>query len=131
MRSFTPVCVAVASLSLTACASLQPLPASADFGPPPVGFEAAITARMAPHLKDSESARYRFGPPRKGYRNQPIISGGEVSFVGYIVPFQINAKNGFGGYNGFKPYQAMVYGGSGGVYGVDQGANHPLIHVVE
>lgn len=125
----TSASLAVAMLG--GCAGLAPLPANSDFGPRPVAYEEAIKTHMERSLKDPDSARYRFGQPRKGYANKGMAFGGQVIFVGYIVPVQINAKNSFGGYTGFKPFQAMVYGGTRGVLGLFDGASHPLVHEVE
>lgn len=122
--------LALATL-LGGCAGLAPLPPNPDFGPPPVAYEESIKAHMETMLKDPESARYRFGQPRKGYANRGMAYGGQVLFVGYVVPVQVNAKNSFGGYTGFKPYQALVYGGTRGVKGVFEGSSHPLVHEVE
>lgn len=119
------------AILLSGCAGLAPLPPNADFGPPPVAYEEAIKAHMEAKLKDPDSAKYRFGQPRKGYANKGMALGGQVIFVGYVVPFQVNAKNSFGGYTGFKPFQALVHGGERGVKGVFDGDSHPLVHEME
>lgn len=115
---------------LTACASAFQRPdASANFGNPPQGYEEAIKAHFDQVLKDPESARYRFSRPIKAYTNEGLAYGGKVSWVGYLVDVQVNAKNSFGGYVGFKPYMLLFSGNSVG--SKIEGSDHVLIHRME
>jgi hypothetical protein len=106
----TLTCIAIAFL-VTACASgfQRPEP-TADYGSPPQGYEEAIKAHFEPVLKDPESARYRFGYPVKAYANEGSLYGDKVSWVGYLVNVEVNAKNSFGGYTGSKPYMVLFSG---------------------
>jgi hypothetical protein len=118
------------ALLVTACASAfqRPEP-TADYGSPPQGYEEAIKARFEQVLKDPESARYRFGRPVKAYTNEGLAYGGKVSWVGYLVDVQVNAKNSFGGYVGFKPY--MVFFAGDRVVRHIVGTEHILVHRME
>lgn len=102
------LCTLSLATLLTACAStsFETPPQSIDYGDAPQINEADIKAYMAQDLKDSESARYQFGDPVKSYCNSGALSGGKVVWKGWVVPFQLNAKNSYGGYVGFKPYYA-------------------------
>lgn len=104
---------------LTACASsFDTLDPNAEFGPQPDNYEEKIKEHFQGILRDPQSAVYQFGEPQKGYANNGWALGGEVAWHGWLVDVEINAKNGFGGYTGFKPY--VVYFKNDGVYKVDQ-----------
>jgi hypothetical protein len=62
-------------------------------------------------LKDPESARYRYGTPFKGQINKGLISGGGIQWIGWVFPVQINAKNSFGGYTGYKTHYVLTTNG--------------------
>lgn len=72
----------------------------ADYGPEPQGFETALKEYFCDRLKDCESARYKFGEPFEAYQNY----GFDLAWKGWIVPVDVNAKNGFGGYTGFQTH---------------------------
>ena len=100
--------VAVTAGLLVACSATFERPsADADFGTVPVGYELAIRAYFDEVLKDPDSAIYRIGRPVRAYRNRGLAWGGQVTWRGYAVDFQMNAKNSFGGYVGFKAYTAL------------------------
>lgn len=116
---------------VTGCASsyfAKPA-ATADYGQAPADYEAAIKQHFEYLLKDPESARYRIGTPRKAYGNHAGIQGGGIRWTGYLVKVQVNAKNGFGGYAGYKPYLVLFSGNT--IDKVVPGESHVLIHEVE
>lgn len=115
---------------VTACASAfqRPEPMS-DYGSPPQGYEEAIKVHFEKVLKDPESARYRFGQPIKAYANEGLAYGGKVTWVGYLVDVQVNAKNSFGGYVGFKPYMVLFSGNR--IVRYIEGKDHVLVHRME
>ncbi|WP_343590149.1 hypothetical protein [Paracidovorax wautersii] len=118
-------------ICLAGCASSfeKPNYAPADWGPEPVGYETTIKTSFEAVLKDPESARYRFEKPMRAYKNDGLIRGGKVIWVGYLVPVYVNAKNGFGGYTGFKRYSALL-NHSGGVFELHEGNGAPLVTVM-
>lgn len=122
----TLTCISIALL-VTACASAfqRPEP-TAEYGRPPQNYEDTIRAQFEQVLKDPESARYRFGHPVKAYANEGLAYGGNVSWVGYLVDVQVNAKNSFGGYVGFKPY--MMFFSGDRVVRYLEGSEHVLVH---
>lgn len=89
---------------LTGCQGFETPAADADFGNPPVNYEAAIKNVMNRILRDPESARYSFNKPVKAYRNIGLAYGGKIKWIGWVVDVEVNAKNGFGGYAGATPY---------------------------
>lgn len=115
---------------LSGCASSFHKPApNVVVLPPPTNVEVAIKSHFEVVLKDPESARYRFGLPRKAYLNNGLIHGGTVAWVGYVVRVDVNAKNSMGGYTGHQPYLALFSGDR--LYSVLSGADHVMLHEME
>jgi hypothetical protein len=75
-----------------------------DYGPPPPANHCDVEKQLlASVLKDPLSAQYQWG----NNEVRDIIQEGMASpnaVLVWITSAQINAKNGFGGYTGFKPY---------------------------
>jgi hypothetical protein len=85
--------------------------ASADYGPAPSeNYQQQIREYMMSVLKDPMSAQYQFSAPTKGWMHDAPIAGGKIHYC-WKVDTKINAKNGFGGYNGFKSYTFWFQGG--------------------
>ena len=61
---------------------------------------------MDSRLKDPYSAKYRFDLLHQGFIQFSQISGGKVEF-GYGLNLQVNAKNSFGAYTGYKRYYLL------------------------
>ena len=110
------------SALLVGCASGPPTAdelAKADYGSPISQQEAQSKAQsfIEGVLKDPSSAQYKWGTVGQGWARSAPIEGGKLTF-GYKLDAQINAKNSFGGYNGYKPYMFMFKNGSlEGVWG--------------
>ena len=131
MRSAARRLMVLASvLLLGACAgSFERLPPGTSLGDPPAGYEETIKRHFENTLKDPESARYKFGKPIKAYANNGIVYGGNIAWWGYMVDVEVNAKNSFGGYVGFKPYMVFFTGNS--IHRVYEGNEHVLVHRLE
>lgn len=72
--------------------------------------EQMIRAYFDQTLKDSESARYKFSPPAKGWlKPDPSIWG--ETFYGRLVEVQVNAKNSYGGYTGYEAWKFLIRDG--------------------
>ena len=91
---------------LTGC-SFQQLSSDHNFGSVPTDYKDKIVAYYQMVLKDPESAKYRFGTPYTAYTNIGTAAGGEVSWSGWAVDVQINAKNSYGGYTGFETERVL------------------------
>lgn len=127
-RQFTLMATMAAAGVLAGCAgAFEPLPANTAFGQPPANIEAPIRDYFESTLKDPESARFRFSTPQKAHANWGLIDGGKIRWVGYLVRVDVNAKNSFGGYVGFKPYMALFWGDERGLYRIVEGSSHPTI----
>lgn len=77
----------------------------AVYEPLPGDYQARIQALMETRLKDPDSAKYKFLAPRKSYTES-------TRHFGYVVPVEVNAKNSYGGYTGYKPHYFAYYQGS-------------------
>lgn len=86
--------------------------AAADYGAFPRNYKPKIEAFMSGILKDPESAKYRYSMPCQGYWSNPAIGRWCEIHYGWIVDCEVNAKNSFGGYTGFKPYRFLLRGES-------------------
>lgn len=123
---------AVAVLGGCAANFQQIDPATVDWGPRPTAahVEAAVRRHFDNVLKDGESARFQISTPYKAYANGGLAYGGGVTWTGYAVKVQVNAKNSYGAYTGFKPYQ-VLFTRDGFIYHVQPGEEHVLIHRAE
>lgn len=81
-----------------------------SFDTAPDNYESRIVAYFHTILKDPESAKYEFDTPRRAYSNEGLAYGGKVRWTGYAVRVQVNAKNSYGGYAGFKTYTFLFNG---------------------
>ncbi|PHM46625.1 hypothetical protein [Xenorhabdus miraniensis] len=61
----------------------------------PANYQETLRSIIANTLKDPDSAKYKFHDARLAYT--PASRN-----VAYVVPVEINAKNSYGGYTGYK-----------------------------
>jgi hypothetical protein len=99
----------------SACASGRPSAeelATADYGSPISQEEAQTMAErwLEDNLKDPFSAQIRWAPVEKGLVRDAPIRGGSIHF-GYLLDAEINAKNSYGAYVGFRPYRFFFING--------------------
>lgn len=82
-------------------------------GPYPENYDQIITAYLKQHLRDPFSAVVEVTrPPRlASYYAARTIWGKGKGYANWIVCFNLNAKNGAGGYVGFKPYALFIRDG--------------------
>ena len=128
MLSKNTATAALAAVVLSACASaFSPLPEGSIFPPPPANADAMVKVHFESILKDPDSARYKVSPPYKAFANYSLVEGGGLRWKGYAVDVQVNAKNSYGGYTGFKPYIVLINENGNGVFRAVPGETHPLI----
>ncbi len=92
---------------LSGCNTLRPTPEqffSADFGiaPDKAKMEYAVKSYWQPRLIDPTCPLYNFTEISKGWINK-----NKKLQYGYWLKFNLNAKNGFGGYTGPETYSAF------------------------
>lgn len=109
------IAAALAFTFLSACASAptQRQIATADYGRPMSPSECLGLAEraVADQLKDPESAQFiNEAPCHPGYSDNVPILGRSAQF-GYRQDGEVNAKNAFGGYVGFRPYHVLMRNG--------------------
>lgn len=100
---------------VTACASgpTQQQVENADYGREITPSECIQIAEqvISGGLKDPHSAQFSHSPCFKGYWGAMPVMGMGVEF-GWIQEGQVNGKNSFGGYVGFRSYQVLIKNGN-------------------
>jgi hypothetical protein len=111
------VTVIAVGLLIAACGinPSKPTPkqlAVADYGAMPTRYEAVIHKYFAEVSKDPDSVQYRaITAPEKGYVIRKAPFSGIYSFdYGWQVMANVNGKNSYGGYTGFKIWSFMFRG---------------------
>lgn len=100
---------------LAACASgpTQEQMDRADYGQDMASAECIVIAErlIAGQLKDPSSAQFRNSSTCfKGYwKNVPVL--GMKAEFGWMQAGEVNGKNAYGGYVGFRPYQVLIKNG--------------------
>jgi hypothetical protein len=95
---------------LSACVTSEQI-AQADYGPPPTDVETQAKSYFETALKDSETARYKFGTLDKGWTKDLLVAGGKAHF-GWIQIVSVNSKNSYGAYTGFQEYYLLFERGT-------------------
>lgn len=88
----------------------------------PDNYKEGIKLFMETRLKDPDSAKYIFHNPKKGYHREDRI-------ISMIVPVEINAKNSYGGYTGYKAYYFTYVNGE--CWNVTYRTESDYIHLLE
>jgi hypothetical protein len=85
---------------------------NADYGREMSSVECVSIAEsiISSGLKDPSSAQFKHGRLFKGHWNSVPILGMGVVF-GWIQQGEVNGKNSYGGYVGFKSYQVLIKDG--------------------
>lgn len=109
------IAVMFTSIMLSGCVTSAPsqeVLAKADYGSSITQQDAENIAKnfLKTHLKDPDSANIEWGSIEKGWLRESRIAGFQLRF-GHILRANINAKNSYGGYNGYKPYQFLFKNG--------------------
>lgn len=115
MKTKLAMLVITSSLLLTACATAptQEAIATADYGKDMTPAECITLAEtvVSNGFNDPSSAQFRHKPCFKGAMNSVPILGMKAAF-GWIQQGEVNAKNVYGGYVGFRPYNVLIKDGS-------------------
>lgn len=102
-------CIALLA-TLAGCVTTENISA-ADYGPAPANAEQQSREWLERVLKDPESARLKFGPLVKAVTKDGLVYGGKTH-AGWVQIVEVNAKNSYGGYTGYKPYYLFFLGGA-------------------
>ncbi len=110
MIKYRNLVFALVTIFVSGCATvLKPEDiAKLDYGPFPENYESTVKDYFNDKLRDPFSAQYSFRKPFKGYLRSAPITGGKVRQPGWVVVVSINAKNGFGGYSGWKIHRLLM-----------------------
>lgn len=105
----TSLLAALALLGVVGCTTVPSERAlkEAHYGDPPAAVPRDdIRRAFATLLIDPGSAQYRFGDPEQGWGRD------ETGFVyGWVVWTEVNSKNQFGAFTGWKSYKVLTVGG--------------------
>lgn len=96
----------IAFMALSSCASVpseQELQ-NADYGNPPGrDHQGRIRSAFESILLDPSSARFKYAAPEKGWGR------GKQGFIyGWVVMTDVNSKNKFGAFTGWKTYKVLL-----------------------
>lgn len=113
------------ALALAACATSTPIQRStitmaqiksADYGAYPKNYEQRIRQDLENRLLDYDSAKIKIiVPPRKTFYITSLYSTPTQRWdyrVYYSICVNVNAKNNYGGYTGWKTYLYKFWGGN-------------------
>ena len=82
-----------------------------EYGPFPSNAKELTLRYAAEVLKDPASAKYRnWKGPRKVWVKDYLDDPLPTIYGGWAVCFELNAKNSYGGYNGFETWVAILNG---------------------
>ena len=122
---------ALALLALSASATAkEPDISKLNFGVSPQDPVTIAKALMARELRDPDSAQYRWVDTYMGYCKEGWAKGNGLGWYGWAATIEINAKNAYGGYTGFRPYTILyqdqtavrsIEGPTFGAYGPSKG----------
>lgn len=103
-------------LAIGGCAGGPPTKeelAKADYGTPisQENAQAQALEFLKRVLKDPDSAKIDWSPVSPGWWREAPAHGGSLKF-GYILNGNINGKNSYGAYIGYKPYKFMFFNGT-------------------
>lgn len=102
------------AIALTlACAGAQPSrpDPNENYGLLPRDYKRRVQVAFDGILRESKSARFRFGAPRTGYQNENPLLGGDVVWTGYIVPVTVSSMNDRGGYGEYRRFWVQIRNG--------------------
>ena len=109
---------AVAALALTGCAATyrldsRPIEIGPGAKPSPAATESAVRGYLSRALKDPDSLKQFqiLGDPTIARWHQGLLNGDRWE-AAWMVCFEYNAKNSFGGYVGLKRDRVMLRGDS-------------------
>jgi hypothetical protein len=114
MKGASLLVLSVLAMMVNGCATMPTAKelAKAEYGSPisQQDAEAKAIEYLKQRLKDPDSAKIEWGAVQQGWMREAPINGNQLRF-GYILTANINAKNSFGGYIGYRPYQFVFFNG--------------------
>lgn len=115
MRTIGDGVFVLTSLLLCACAAAPTSVemSNADYGQDMTPQDCVRVAEgiIANSLRDPGAAQFRHSPCQRGYWSSVPILGMPVAF-GWFQRGEVNGKNAYGGYVGFRPYQVLMKDGA-------------------
>lgn len=121
--------IAGALLLAAGCAAQPVAQPSAGPAPSPAAVDEALHAYLAQALKDPASlTQFRIvTPPRAVSWYRGLLAGNDYD-AAWLVCFEFNAKNSFGGYAGAKTERAMLRAMPDGTTRIVPNVNWAMVH---
>lgn len=115
--------VLVFAVVMTGCVPTQPKPpvglgtsinlpqtSGSAYGLKPHGYEQAIKDYFSTKLTRGEQGMYRFGEPKRAYKQKGFAYGGELAWKGWLVETLVATPTRTGRYLTPKPYMVLFKG---------------------
>jgi len=124
----TVLAVVVVAIVMTGCVPTQPKPKSTTgtiglgteigtaqasgsaYGLKPQGYEQAIKDYFSSKIARGDQGQYKFGEPKRAYKQKGFAYGGELAWKGWLVETLVATPTRTGRYLTPKPYMVLFKG---------------------
>ncbi len=80
------------------------------YGVKPRHYQSAIKSYFSSKLKRGEQGQYKFGEPKRAYKQKGFAYGGELAWKGWLVETLVSTPTRTGRYLTPKPYMVLFKG---------------------
>ena len=80
------------------------------YGMKPRTYQSAIKNYFSTKIKRGEQGQYKFGEPKRGYKQKGFAYGGELEWKGWLVETSVATPTRTGRYLTAKPYMVLFKG---------------------
>ncbi len=87
-----------------------PQASSSAYGLKPSRYQGAIKNYFSSKLKRGEKGQYKFGEPKRAYKQKGFAYGGELAWKGWLVETSVATPSRTGRYLTPKPYMVLFKG---------------------
>ncbi len=87
-----------------------PQTSNSAYGPKPKHYKVAIKNYFSTKLPRGEQGQYRFGEPKRAYKQRGLAYGGELAWKGWLVETSVAIPSRTGRYLTPKPYMVLFKG---------------------
>ncbi|HIP51086.1 MAG TPA: hypothetical protein EYG94_03275 [Campylobacterales bacterium] len=83
---------------------------SSAYGNKPYGYQVAIKNYFSTKLKRGDKGRYKYGQPKRAYKQKGFAYGGDLAWKGWLVETSVATPTRTGRYLTPKPYMVLFKG---------------------
>ena len=87
-----------------------PQQSSSAYGLKPSRYQSAIKSYFSTKLKRGEQGQYKFGDPKRAYKQKGFAYGGDLAWKGWLVEASVATPTRTGRYLTPKPYMVLFKG---------------------